>query len=90
MPGKVLNLYFKISSNPLPIGQLSIDDPGREGSPLFFVYDPQWLDCGYALSRDLPLIAKVFKTDLSHPYFGFMYDLIPGLGARKALSIKKT
>lgn len=84
MPGKVLNLYFKSSSNPLPIGQLSIDDPGREGSALFFVYDPQWLDYGYALSRDLPLIPKVFKTDLAHPYFGFMYDLIPGLGARKA------
>lgn len=83
MPSKVLNLYFKSASNPLPIGQLSIDDPGREGSACYFVYDPQWLQYGYALSSDLPLIAKVFKTDLSNPYFGFMYDLIPGIGARK-------
>ena len=84
MASQLLNLYFKSSLNPLPIGQLSIGDTSREDSVCFFVYDSQWLECGYSLSRDLPLIAKVFKTDLAHPYFGFMYDLIPGLGARKA------
>ena len=71
MASQTLNLYFKSLSNPLPIGQ-------------FFVYDSGWLSYGYSLSRDLPLIPKVFKTDSSHPVFGFMYDLIPGIGARKA------
>ena len=88
MSSRVLNLYFKSSLNPLPIGQLSIDDTGREDSIYFFVYDPRWLECGYALSRDLPLIPKVFKTDINNPCFGFMYDLIPGIGARKASKFK--
>ena len=88
MPATVLNLYFKSPLNPLPIGQLSIDDPGRDHSACYFVYDPQWLEIGYCISNDLPLIPKVFKTDLTHPYFGFMYDLIPGIGARKAARFK--
>lgn len=84
MPTTVLNLYFKSPHNPLPIGQLSVEDPDRENSLCYFVYDPQWLEVGYSLSSDLPLIPKVFKTDIAHPYFGFMYDLMPGIGARKA------
>ena len=84
MASQTLNLYFKSLSNPLPIGQLNIEDPGRESSVCYFVYDSGWLSYGYSLSRDLPLIPKVFKTDSSHPVFGFMYDLIPGIGARKA------
>lgn len=84
MASQTLNLYFKSSSNPLPIGQLNIDDPGRESSVCYFVYNSDWLSYGYSLSRDLPLIPKVFKTDTNHPVFGFMYDLIPGIGARKA------
>ena len=84
MASQLLNLYFKSSLNPLPIGQLSIEDTSREDSVCFFVYDSQWLECGYSLSRDLPLIAMVFQTDLAHPYFGFMHALLPGLGPRTA------
>jgi hypothetical protein len=91
MAQTVLKLYFKSSIYPLPIGQLSFDEPEREDAPAYFVYDPFWLANGFPLSRDVPLIPKVFKTGLNQPVFGFMYDLIPGLGAKKAaLSIKKT
>ena len=83
MASTILNLYFKSSSNPLPIGQLSIEDPGRDDCVCYFAYDPFWLESGYSLSRDLPLIPKVFKTSPNHALFGFMYDLIPGIGARK-------
>ena len=83
MASTILNLYFKSSSNPLPIGQLSIEDPGRDDCVCYFAYDPFWLEAGYSLSRDLPLIPKVFKTSPNHALFGFMYDLIPGIGARK-------
>ena len=79
MAQTVLKLYFKSSINPLPIGQLSFDEPEREDAPAYFVYDPFWLANGFPLSRDVPLIPKVFKTGLNQPVFGFMYDLIPGL-----------
>lgn len=84
MAQTVLKLYFKSSINPLPIGQLSFDEPEREDAPTYFVYDSFWLANGFPLSRDVPLIPKVFKTGLNQPVFGFMYDLIPGLGAKKA------
>ena len=82
MASQTLKFYFKSPLNPLPIGQLSIDDVGRDTSACYFVYDQEWLDHGYALSRDLPLVPKVFKNDPAHPLFGFLYDLIPGIGAR--------
>lgn len=84
MASQTLKFYFKSPLNPLPIGQLSIDDVGRDTSACYFVYDQEWLDHGYALSCDLPLVPKVFKNDPAHPLFGFLYDLIPGIGARKA------
>lgn len=84
MTQTVLKLYFKSCANPLPIGQLSFDDAERDNSASYFVYDPFWLANGFALSRDVPLIPKVFKTGLNQPVFGFLYDLIPGLGAKKA------
>ncbi|HIU85327.1 MAG TPA: type II toxin-antitoxin system HipA family toxin [Candidatus Aphodousia gallistercoris] len=83
MAQKTLNLYFRSKGNSLIIGRLSAD-PEAELSELFFAYDPHWIDCGYPLGQDLPLAGRVFKTDRAHPYFGFLYDLIPGLGARKA------
>ena len=65
------------------IGRLKLD-PSVENGELLFAYDEEWLRDGYALGMDLPLASRIFKTNRAHPYFGFLYDLIPGLGASKA------
>ena len=80
---QTFNLYFKSSPNPLIIGRLKLD-PSVENGELLFAYDEEWLRDGYALGMDLPLASRIFKTNRAHPYFGFLYDLIPGLGASKA------
>ena len=80
---QTFNLYFKSSPNPLIVGRLKFD-PSVENGELLFAYDEEWLRDGYALGMDLPLASRIFKTNRSHPYFGFLYDLIPGLGASKA------
>lgn len=80
---QTFNLYFKSYPNPLIVGRLKFD-PSVENSEILFAYDEQWLRDGYALGVDLPLASRIFKTTRSHPYFGFLYDLIPGLGAAKA------
>ena len=80
---QTFNLYFKSSPNPLIVGRLKFDLSVENGE-LLFAYDEGWLRDGYALGMDLPLASRIFKTNRSHPYFGFLYDLIPGLGATKA------
>ena len=80
---QTFNLYFRSSPNPLIIGRLKLD-PSVENGELLFAYDEEWLRDGYALGMDLPLASRIFKTNRAHPYFGFLYDLIPGLGASKA------
>ena len=80
---QTFNLYFKSSPNPLIIGRLKLD-PSVENGELLFAYDEEWLRDGYALGMDLPLASRIFKTNRAQPYFGFLYDLIPGLGASKA------
>lgn len=80
---KHLNIYFKSLQNPLPVGTLSITGASGQRPICYFVYDAFWLDHGFALGKDLPLIARVFQTSPRIPLFGFMQDLIPGIGARK-------
>ena len=80
---KHLNIYFKSHQNPLPVGTLSITGASGQRPVCYFVYDAFWLDHGFALGKDLPLIARVFQTSPRFPLFGFMQDLIPGIGARK-------
>lgn len=80
---KQFNVYFKSRSNPLPVGTLSVSDIAAARPTCYFVYDQAWLDSGFALGRDLPLIPKVFETNPRNSLFGFMQDITPGIGARK-------
>lgn len=80
---KYLNIYFKKDGQCLPVGDLNIEDVSGLRPICYFAYDPHWLRSGFALGRDLPLVAKVFKSSPRCPLFGFLLDLIPGIGSRK-------
>lgn len=80
---KHLNIYFKSTKNLLSVGTLSISGASSQRPVCYFAYDQFWLEHGFALGKDLPLIARVFQTSPRFPLFGFMQDLIPGIGARK-------
>ena len=82
MAEKTLNLSLNHQGKLQPVGILSIEDT-TDSAKMYFSYDPWWLENGFSLGRDLPLTAQVFKNSRLNPLFGFLYDLIPGLTARK-------
>lgn len=79
-------LYFNFKNNPLLIANLTRERITDTQEKYFFEYSPDWLFDGYSLGSDLPLQQGVFETDRLHPYFGFMYDILPGITARQAVS----
>ncbi len=83
MNQKNLSVYFKSGANPLSVGTLSFIDDGAGKRFSLFCYDTEWLNSGFALSRELPLVAKVFKSNPRFPYFSFLYDLFPGTAAQR-------
>ena len=76
-------LYFNLKGKALLVGNLTREKLGQNQEKHFFEYAPDWLFDGYSLGSDLPLQQQVFETDRTHPYFGFMYDIMPGITARK-------
>ena len=45
--------FLGVPTSPRPVGQLQLVEPGKGVS---LQYDPSWLDGGFALSEDLPLV----------------------------------
>ena len=82
MAEKTLNLSLNYQGKLQPVGILNIEDT-IDGAKMYFSYHSDWIENGFSLGRDLPLSGQVFKNSRLNPLFGFLYDLIPGLTARK-------
>ena len=82
MAEKTLNLSLNWQGKLQPVGILNIEGT-TDGAKMYFSYHSDWIENGFSLGRDLPLTGQVFKNSRLNPLFGFLYDLIPGLTARK-------
>ena len=82
MAEKTLNLSLNYQGKLQPVGIINIEDT-TDGAKMYFSYHSDWIENGFSLGRDLPLSGQVFKNSRLNPLFGFLYDLIPGLTARK-------
>lgn len=80
MSREIKTIYLNSKGNFIPVGRLAID---RDESLIYFSYEKEWRQNGFALSFDLPLSPRVFSTGLAVPSFGFLYDLTPGAAGRK-------